>query len=46
MGDAGRVAELRRAVRLPSVRLELWHGFIFVNLDPDAAPLGPADGPA
>jgi phenylpropionate dioxygenase-like ring-hydroxylating dioxygenase large terminal subunit len=42
MGDAEQVAALRRAVRLPSIRLELWHGFIFVNLDPDAAPLGPS----
>jgi phenylpropionate dioxygenase-like ring-hydroxylating dioxygenase large terminal subunit len=26
---------------LPTVRVEQWQGFIFVNLDPDAAPLGP-----
>ncbi len=31
----------RRAVRLPSLRLEIWRGFIFVNFDADAAPLGP-----
>jgi phenylpropionate dioxygenase-like ring-hydroxylating dioxygenase large terminal subunit len=42
MGDAGRVAELRHSVRLPQIRLELWHGFIFVNLDPEAAPLAPS----
>tara|TARA_Y100001934_G_C12385809_1_gene795643 strand:- start:7206 stop:8327 length:1122 start_codon:yes stop_codon:yes gene_type:complete len=24
---------------LPELRCELWHGFIFVNLDPDAVPL-------
>jgi phenylpropionate dioxygenase-like ring-hydroxylating dioxygenase large terminal subunit len=42
MGDAERMAELRRTVRLPSLRLELWHGFIFVNLDPEAAPIGPS----
>lgn len=42
MGDAERVQALRRTVRLPVLRLELWHGFIFVNLDPDAAPLGPS----
>jgi len=34
-------AELRKSERLPSVRLELWHGFIFVNLDPHAEPLAP-----
>lgn len=33
---------LRAAVRLPEVRLENWHGFLFVNLDPDAAPLAPS----
>lgn len=27
--------------RLPEVRLEVWQGFVFVNLDPDAEPLGP-----
>jgi phenylpropionate dioxygenase-like ring-hydroxylating dioxygenase large terminal subunit len=42
MGDAERVQELRKTVRLPSLRLELWHGFIFLNLDPHAAPLGPS----
>ena len=34
--------ELRQTVRLPTLRLELWHGFIFVNLDPEAPPLGPS----
>ncbi len=33
---------LRKNTKLPEVRLELWHGFIFVNLDPDAAPLAPS----
>lgn len=42
MGDAARLKELRDTVRLPALRLELWHGFIFVNLDPDAAPLAPS----
>jgi phenylpropionate dioxygenase-like ring-hydroxylating dioxygenase large terminal subunit len=28
-------------VRLPPFRVERWQGFIFVNLDPDAEPLGP-----
>jgi phenylpropionate dioxygenase-like ring-hydroxylating dioxygenase large terminal subunit len=27
--------------RLPEVRTELWEGWVFVNLDPDAAPLAP-----
>lgn len=26
---------------LPAFRVELWQGFVFVNLDPDAAPLAP-----
>ncbi|MEX2453644.1 MAG: aromatic ring-hydroxylating dioxygenase subunit alpha [Rhodospirillaceae bacterium] len=33
---------VRRTVRLPPVRLEIWHGFVFVNLDPEAAPLAPS----
>jgi phenylpropionate dioxygenase-like ring-hydroxylating dioxygenase large terminal subunit len=28
-----------RQIRLPSFQLEVWLGFVFVNLDPDAAPL-------
>ena len=27
--------------RLSDIRLEIWNGFIFVNLDPNAEPLGP-----
>jgi len=27
--------------RMPELRLEVWEGFVFVNFDPDAAPLGP-----
>ncbi|MEL0194196.1 MAG: aromatic ring-hydroxylating dioxygenase subunit alpha, partial [Acidimicrobiaceae bacterium] len=27
--------------RLPEIRLEVWNGFVFVNLDPDADSLGP-----
>lgn len=42
MGSAEDVLRLRQHVRLPEPRLELWHGFIFVNLDPHAAPLGPS----
>lgn len=26
---------------LPSLRVEIWQGFVFVNLDPDAEPLAP-----
>jgi phenylpropionate dioxygenase-like ring-hydroxylating dioxygenase large terminal subunit len=31
----------RTACRLPEFRLETWQGFVFVNLDPRAAPLAP-----
>jgi phenylpropionate dioxygenase-like ring-hydroxylating dioxygenase large terminal subunit len=40
--DKVEIAELRKSERLERVRLELWHGFIFVNLDRDAAPLAPS----
>jgi phenylpropionate dioxygenase-like ring-hydroxylating dioxygenase large terminal subunit len=36
------INNLRTKIRLPSVRLEIWHGFLFVNLDQDAAPLAPS----
>jgi phenylpropionate dioxygenase-like ring-hydroxylating dioxygenase large terminal subunit len=36
------ITALRKSQRLPSVRLELWHGFIFVNLDTNAEPLAPS----
>jgi phenylpropionate dioxygenase-like ring-hydroxylating dioxygenase large terminal subunit len=26
---------------LPRLRVEIWHGFVFVNFDPEAAPLAP-----
>jgi phenylpropionate dioxygenase-like ring-hydroxylating dioxygenase large terminal subunit len=42
MGSAEDVRRLREKVRLPELRLELWHGFIFVNLDPAAPPLAPS----
>jgi phenylpropionate dioxygenase-like ring-hydroxylating dioxygenase large terminal subunit len=42
MGDAETVRRLRQTVRLPMLRLELWHGFIFVNLDERAPPLAPS----
>jgi phenylpropionate dioxygenase-like ring-hydroxylating dioxygenase large terminal subunit len=41
MGDSERLAELRREVRLPEVRTEIWRGFVFVNFDSAAAPLAP-----
>ncbi|MEM8620640.1 MAG: aromatic ring-hydroxylating dioxygenase subunit alpha [Actinomycetota bacterium] len=28
-------------IRLPSFRVEVWHGFVFINLDDDAAALAP-----
>ena len=42
MGGADDVARLRASLRLTAVKLELWHGFIFVNLDPGAKPLAPS----
>lgn len=41
MGDAAE-QHLCATVQLPAVNLELWHGFIFVNLDPHATPLAPS----
>ncbi len=38
---ADELRNLRRRVKLPSIKVESWHGFIFVNFDPDAAPLAP-----
>ena len=35
---ADELRRLRAEIRLPPVRVELWHGFIFVNLDGKAAP--------
>jgi phenylpropionate dioxygenase-like ring-hydroxylating dioxygenase large terminal subunit len=40
--DRDEVAELRKTERLTPIRLETWHGFIFVNLDPSASPLAPS----
>jgi phenylpropionate dioxygenase-like ring-hydroxylating dioxygenase large terminal subunit len=36
------ISKLRTKIKLPEVRLEIWHGFLFVNLNNDAAPLGPS----
>lgn len=38
----GERADLVGKVRLPPVRVELWRGFIFVNLDGQAPPLAPS----
>lgn len=35
----------RKAITLPEFRMEIWNGFIFVNLDDDAAPLADAIAP-
>jgi len=39
---APNLEELRKTKRLQPVRFENWHGFLFVNLDADAAPLAPS----
>jgi phenylpropionate dioxygenase-like ring-hydroxylating dioxygenase large terminal subunit len=31
----------KKQIRLPALKVEVWLGFIFVNFDPDAAPLAP-----
>ncbi|HEV7391194.1 MAG TPA: aromatic ring-hydroxylating dioxygenase subunit alpha [Burkholderiales bacterium] len=42
IGGPEDLNRLRSKVRLPSVRHELWHGFIFVNLDSNAPALAPS----
>lgn len=42
MGGAPEVERLRATLRLTPVKVELWHGFVFVNLDPAAKPLAPS----
>lgn len=42
MGSPEVIRELRSKIRLPAIRTEVWHGFIFVNMDQNAAPLGPS----
>ena len=38
----GRTCDFdRKDVRLPKFKVELWLGFIFINFDAEAAPLGP-----
>jgi phenylpropionate dioxygenase-like ring-hydroxylating dioxygenase large terminal subunit len=41
MGNAQTLKRLRESVHLAKVGVEVWHGFIFVNLDRDAKPLAP-----
>jgi phenylpropionate dioxygenase-like ring-hydroxylating dioxygenase large terminal subunit len=41
MRDAVEIRRLREESRLPLLKVEIWYGFIFVNFDPDAAPLAP-----
>lgn len=35
------LAQLRQEVALPQLKVEIWFGMIFANMDPDAAPLAP-----
>lgn len=42
MGTLQQIQQLRTIIKLPQIRLELWYGFIFVNLDPNATPLVPS----
>jgi phenylpropionate dioxygenase-like ring-hydroxylating dioxygenase large terminal subunit len=38
----GRTCDFERKQHsLPRIRIEVWHGFVFVNFDEDAAPLAP-----
>jgi len=39
MGQQADLEHLKKVTRLPVVRCELWHGFIFVTLDDRAAPV-------
>lgn len=39
MSKTASIAELRDRIRLPRIRHTVFHGLIFINFDPDAAPL-------
>lgn len=39
--DPDTIACLKEKATLPPVRCEVWHGFVFINLDAEAAPLAP-----
>ncbi|MGB5091756.1 MAG: SRPBCC family protein, partial [Parvibaculum sp.] len=41
MGKTASAETLRQESRLPHLKLEIWHGFIFINFDAEAAPLAP-----
>lgn len=41
MNSTVGLASLKEEACLPSHQVEEWNGFVFANLDPDAAPLGP-----
>ncbi len=36
------LAELKAETSLPQLKVEIWHGMIFANMNPDAAPLAPS----
>jgi phenylpropionate dioxygenase-like ring-hydroxylating dioxygenase large terminal subunit len=41
MGRSTLFERERGSICLPSFQVEVWHGFVFVNLDAEAAPLAP-----
>ncbi|MFC3983086.1 aromatic ring-hydroxylating oxygenase subunit alpha [Streptosporangium jomthongense] len=41
MNDTVGLKNLKGEAYLPSHRVEIWNGFVFTNLDPDAKPLAP-----
>src|ERR1700760_3275314 len=38
------IQQLRAETQLPQLKVEIWHGMIFANMDPNAAPLAPTLG--
>lgn len=41
MKETCPIAELRKETALPNLKVEIWHGMIFANMDLDAEPLAP-----
>lgn len=41
IGAPQAIEMTRRGIALPRLRTEVWHGFVFVTFDDDAAPLAP-----
>ncbi len=41
MNDTIGLKELKTEAHLPSHKVEIWNGFVFANLDPNAKPLAP-----